>query len=82
MTSTNLTEVISLLEVALDRAEQVDGRDVPEAQHGKSRAQELSDIQKNLLNLAHLCDKARVLVLDQYHAVRGFTDHLNPGGQA
>ena len=29
------------------------------------------------IGISHLCDKARVLVLDEYHAVRGFYDSNN-----
>ena len=54
----------------------LDGYEVPTRQAGRSRTAELAVTSKELLYPAHLLDKARVLVLDEYHVVRGHTEHL------
>lgn len=76
MSTVNLSAVHDLLGAALDRAIALDGREIPERMAGKSRSAELAEINKDLVFLSHLLDKARVLTLDAYQSVRGFDEHL------
>lgn len=72
----NLSEPIEMIRVATERCAELDGRDIPH-QH-KDRVKALAGIQRDTLYLAHLLDRARLLVLDEYHLLRGFTDHRPP----
>ena len=65
-----------MIRLATERCEALDQRDIPH-QH-KDRVKAMAGIQRDTLYLAHLLDRARLLVLDEYHLVRGFTDHLQP----
>lgn len=79
----DLDEVDRLLRIAREIAESLAGTEVP-ADHGveprelrRNRAT-LAELSRELLFLRHLCDKAGALVADQYHALRGYTEHLTP----
>lgn len=74
------SEALRLLRSATEAAESLDGQIIPDRERGKDRQAQFAELLKNLLQLAHLCDKTRVVVLDQYHAARGFHDHLSRGG--
>ena len=74
MIKLDLTEVMEVLQDALERTQALHGRDVPQPEKGKNRAAVIAEINKSLVGTSHLCDKARVLLLDEYHAVRGFYD--------
>lgn len=69
----DLGQVNAAIASAIQQVDVVDGRLVPGALKGRDRSAELGAISKDLLHLAHLCDKARVLVMDEYHRTRGFT---------
>lgn len=72
----DLTETRDMLMAALTKTQTLNGTKLPAAGRGRDRSAALGPIQKDLLFLAHLCDKARVLALDEYHFTRGYTDHL------
>ena len=72
----DMTAVRELLTLASEGLAHLDGYRVPARQGGRSRTAELAVASKELLYLAHLLDKARVLVLDEYHVVRGRTEQL------
>lgn len=76
MSSIDLTPVRDLLATAQEQLAEFDGREIPQAARGRDRGAEMAEITKSLLFMAHLLDKARLLVLDEYHVARGFTDHL------
>ncbi len=72
----DMSSTRAVLETALDYCDQIDNTDVPDRGERKDRVAAQAEIQRLLLFLSHLCDKARIDTLDQYHAFRGFTDHL------
>lgn len=74
MNKIDLTYARELLDDALEALTAIDGREVPDAAFGKQRGQEMADISKRLLALAHLCDRARVMVEGEYHTARGAFD--------
>lgn len=76
MSHVDLTPVRDLLATATELLEEFDGREIPAPARGRDRGAEMAEITKSLLLLAHLLDKSRLLVLDEYHLARGFTDHL------
>lgn len=68
----------------LDEAEGVlqylHGRGIPTRTPGKSRAADAAELTRELLRVAHLLDKAKVSVMDQYWSVKEPT--INPTGRA
>lgn len=72
----NLTEVAEMLRIASERCAALDQTVLPSPQRHKDRVAALASVQRDSLYLAHLLDRARILTLDEYHSVRGFTDHL------
>ena len=75
-TNIDMTQVLDLLRDALARAEELHGRDIPQAERGRDRKASIAEINKALIFLSHLCDKSRVMALDEYHLVRGCYDRL------
>ena len=72
----DMTGVRRLLTLADKGQAALDGHGVPTRQARRSRTAELAVTSKELLYLAHLLDKSRVLVMDEYHVVRGRTEQL------
>lgn len=72
----DLHEARTLLKAALDKVDEIDGRNLPHPERTRDRSAALAAVAKDLLFLAHCCDKARVLVMDEYQLTRGFTTHL------
>lgn len=77
MSEVNLFEVRELLDAAIKRLDDLDGRQIPERAPKQDRTAVLAGVQKDSLYLAHLFDLMRVHTLSEYHRIRGgFTDHL------
>lgn len=73
--SVDLDEVRDLLKTALLKVEEIDRATLPDSARARDRSAAIAALCKELLFLAHVCDKARIHVLDEYQATRGFTDH-------
>lgn len=71
----DLSECRDLLMAAVAELQRLHGTKVPAAARGRERGPTIADVQKGLLFLGHLCDKARISALDEYHTVRGHTAH-------
>ena len=76
----DLSEVRIMLAAATDRCNQLDRAPIPENHRDRVKAQ--AESQRLLLFLAHLCGKAQTLVLDEYHSLRGFSDHVIPSEES
>lgn len=72
----NLDEVREMLVAATSRVAHVHGTEIPGGDKVKDRPAALAQVQKELLFLSHLCERARMLALDEYHLIRGFNDHV------
>lgn len=72
----DLSEVRRLLAAASDRCSQLDGTPIPSQDNRRDRQAAVAEVQRLTLFLAHLLDTARARTMDEYHLVRGFTDHL------
>lgn len=70
----DLGDTVDLLRKALEEAEELHGTRMPK--EASQRRTALSNAGKRLLLLAHMLDKGRVEVLDEYHLSRGFTAHM------
>lgn len=55
----------------IGRLQQVNGKTIPPASRAKDRIAVLAPIRTELLYLSHLCDVARVEIMDVYHGTRG-----------
>lgn len=75
-----MTEAQEILREALAIAENI--ALMPElkvdARPGRERTASLAEGTRQLLFLAHVCDKAKVAVMDQYHSSRGFPLPITP----
>lgn len=62
---------------ALARIAVLDDTVVPlHADRSRDTSAAKARVAKELLYLAHLCDRARLQVMDEYQVTRGFVDHL------
>lgn len=68
----DLSEVFHLFKDMQVRLDSLNGRRIPGDVGGRERSAALAEISKELLFLGHLCDKARLASLDQYHSTRGY----------
>jgi hypothetical protein len=75
-TTVDLSEVRAMLVAATNRCNQLDRTHIPSTAEKKDRAAALAEAQRLLLFVAHLCNKAQMHALDEYHLLRGFTDHI------
>lgn len=75
-TRVDLSDCRDLLMAALTEISNLHGKTVPPAARGRERGPTIAEVQKGLLFLGHLCDRARIEALDNYHTVRGHTAHL------
>lgn len=72
----DLSGVRAMLTAATDRCNQLDRTAIPGPDQKRDRAAALAESQRLLLFLAHLCGKAQTYAMDEYHLLRGFTDHI------
>ena len=74
----DLGEVERLLERALCLVRELNGKPVspPEARTHRDLQRESAALSKDLLFLAHLCEKSRCRTNDWYQVTRGFTAHM------
>lgn len=73
--SLDLHDVRELLKSALAKVDDIDGRQLPDQARTRDRSAAIAAVAKELLFLAHCCDKARLLVMDEYQMTRGYTSH-------
>ena len=73
------TQVSQLLQEAEDRMRDLAEDTVSVDRNARLNSSERAEITKELLFIAHLCRKAEIVVLDQYHAFKGETAHLVGG---
>lgn len=66
-----LNDARDMLLAIVSKVQALNGTPIPE---GRDRPQALAPIHKELLYLAHLCDRTRVAINDEYHRTRGFTE--------
>lgn len=67
-----MTEALKMIEDAHALAEKMNGLDETDANtNDKRKSAERAKISSDLLLLAHLCDSARVEVMNQYHGFKG-----------
>ena len=69
--SVDMTDAIEHLKEALTLAEEVAGIEVPRGS-GRDRSAAQAEITRKLLFMSHVCDRARIATLDEYHATRGY----------
>lgn len=74
----NLTHAVSICDVAADRMERLTGKRAADPGQGRISSSQNAVISKDLLFIAHLCRKAEMEVMDQYHAFKGETAHFPP----
>jgi hypothetical protein len=74
----DLTDAVVLADKAAARMERITGKKAIDHEQGRTASAENAIISKDLLFIAHLCRKAEVEVMDQYHAFKGETSHLGP----
>lgn len=74
-TQLELDDVRDVLLHMVSRIQQLNGTAIPaETIRGRDRSAALAPLHKELLFLAHLADKARVGINDEYHRTRGYTE--------
>lgn len=69
----NVAAALDALDAAAKRLQAIDGKDVPEGP-GRAVSAALADLAKELMYAAHLCARAEVEVLHEYHRIRGYAD--------
>lgn len=77
----DLSNAVATADLAAGRMERITGKKAADPAQGRASSSENAVISKDLLFIAHLCRKAEIEVMDQYHAFKGETIHL-PGGRA
>jgi hypothetical protein len=68
----DLNDVRDVLLQAVQRVQALNGKTIPSASQARDRSAALAPIHRELLFVAHLADKARVGIMDEYHHTRGF----------
>lgn len=69
-----LDDVRDVLLHIVGRVQKLNGTAIPDSSRARDRSAALAPIHRELLFLAHLCDKARVGIYDEYHHTRGFDE--------
>ena len=70
MSQINSTLPLDLMDEAEGVLQYLHGRAIPTRVAGKSRAADAAELTRELLRVAHLLDKAKVYVMDQYWSVK------------
>jgi hypothetical protein len=70
------SDIKTVLRVLKNQVAKLDDIQLKTNLKGREQSAELAKAQRDLLYVAHLFDKGRLLVMDEYHAIRGRTAHL------
>lgn len=74
--SVDLTELEEVLSTIATHVAKIHGRRTPTSGERKEISAQKADITRELLFIAHLCDRARIATLDEYQTIKGFSDHV------
>ena len=69
------SKALDVLELAIGRLEKLDGTIASDPSGGSKNSSYNARISKELLFIAHLCQKAAVAVMDEYHSFKGESGH-------